>query len=213
MKNKIKMGFALLLLTLLSLYIADVVVRNNAKSKMYVSVKEVPKNKVGLLLGTVKYLSNGNVNLYYKYRLQAVFKLYKSNKIEFIIVSGDNSTENYDEPTDFKNDLIRLGVPENKIFLDYAGFRTLDSIVRVKEIFGQEAVTIISQKFHNERAIYLAEHFKIKAIGFNAKGISGRYGIKVKLREYLARVKVFVDIVFGISPKFLGEKILVAWSS
>lgn len=180
---------------------------SNAKGKLYTSVKTIPKNKVGLLLGTVKYLSNGRVNLYYQFRIDAAVKLYKSRKINFIIVSGDNGSKGYDEPTDFKNDLIKLGIPENKIFLDYAGFRTLDSVVRAKEIFGQESITIISQQFHNERAIYLAEHFGLKAIGFNARGISGKYGIKVKLREYLARVKVFVDILFNVQPKFLGKPI------
>jgi len=205
-------GYAILMLLLLMLLfipIANTLIINNAQSKIYSSIKTIPKNKVGLLLGTSKYLNNGNVNLYYKYRLNATIKLYKANKIEFIIVSGDNSRKTYDEPTDFKNDLIKAGIPENKIYLDYAGFRTLDSVVRAKEIFNQKSITIISQQFHNERAIYLAEHFNVKAIGFNAKSISGRYGIRVKLREYLARVKVFVDIVFKVSPKFLGEKIKV----
>lgn len=194
---------------LLSIYTADKVIKRNAVSKVYVSVNKIPKNKVGLLLGTSKYLSSGNINLYYKYRLDAALKLFKGGKVDFIVVSGDNSRKGYDEPTDFKNDLIKNGVPESNIFLDYAGFRTLDSVVRIKEIFGQKSVTIISQEFHNQRAIYLAENFKLKAIGFNAKGIVGKYGLKVKLREYLARVKVFVDILFGVNPKFLGDKIII----
>ena len=198
-----------LLLILLSIPLANTLIKSNAKDKLYSSIENVPQKKVGLLLGTSKYLKNGTINLYYKYRLNATVLLYKSKKIEYIIVSGDNSREEYDEPTDFKNDLIKAGIPENKIFLDYAGFRTLDSVVRVKEIFGQEDITIISQQFHNERAIYLAEYFKVNAIGFNAKSISGRYGLRVKLREYLARVKVFVDIIFRVSPKFLGEKVKI----
>ncbi len=188
-------------------YFSNKAVVNNAEGKLYTSVRDIPKNKVGLLLGTVKYLSNGRVNLYYQFRIDAAVKLYKSGKIDFIIVSEDNGSKGYDEPTDFKNDLIRSGIPENKIFLDYAGFRTLDSVVRAKEIFGQKSITIISQQFHNERAIYLSEHFGIQAVGFNARGISGKYGIKVQLREYLARVKVFVDILFNVQPKFLGKLI------
>ncbi len=188
-------------------YFSNKAVVNNAEEKLYTSVRDIPKNKAGLLLGTVKYLSNGRVNLYYQFRVKAAVELYKSGKIDFIIISGDNGSKGYDEPTDFKNDLIKSGIPENKIFLDYAGFRTLDSVVRAKEIFGQNSITIISQQFHNERTIYLAEHFGIKAIGFNARGISGKYGIKVQLREYLARVKVFVDILFNVQPKFLGKPI------
>lgn len=202
-----KYGFFGCFFAFVSISVANKTIIKNAESKLYTSVSDIPKNRVGLLLGTVKYLSNGQINLYYKFRVDAVVQLFKTKKIEFIIVSGDNSTKNYDEPTDFKNDLIKAGIPENKIFLDYAGFRTLDSVVRAKEIFGQNSITIISQQFHNERAIYLAEHFSINAVGFNAKGVSGRLALKVKLREYLARVKVFVDILIRKQPRFLGEKI------
>ena len=199
----------ILLVLFILTYIAIVNYRvtQKAKNLTYNSEAEIPKNKVGLILGASKYTQNGRINLYYKYRLDAAYRLYKSGKIEFILISGDNGRKSYDEPTDFKNDLINKGVPENKIYLDYAGFRTLDSVVRAKEIFGLESVTIISQKFHNERAIYLAKHFNVKAIAFNAKDINGRYGFKTKLREYLARTKASLDILFNVKPKFLGEKI------
>lgn len=195
------------LLIVIAIYTSNKVIIKNAEEKLFNTTETIPKNKVGLLLGTVKYLSDGRVNLYYQFRLNAAVELYKAKKIDFILVSGDNGSEGYDEPTDFKNDLIKAGIPEDKIYLDYAGFRTLDSVVRIKEIFGQTSVTIISQQFHNERALYLASHFEIDAIGYNAKGVSGKKAIKVQLREYLARVKVFIDILFNIEPKFLGEPI------
>lgn len=195
------------LLIIVSIYVSNKVIINKAEGKLFNSTENIPKNKVGLLLGTVKYLSDGRVNLYYQFRLSAAVELYKAEKIDFILVSGDNGSEGYDEPTDFKNDLIEAGIPEDKIFLDYAGFRTLDSVVRIKEIFGQTSLTIISQQFHNERALYLANHFDIEAIGYNARGVSGKKAIKVQLREYLARVKVFVDILLNVNPKFLGEPI------
>lgn len=207
LKKMFKIFLFASLITSVVIFIANKVIVKNAKEKLYNSHVDIPKNKVGLVLGTVKFLANGRVNLYYKFRIDATVQLFRNRKIDFIIVSGDNGSEVYDEPTDFKNDLIKAGIPENKIFLDYAGFRTLDSMVRVKEIFDQDAVTVISQQFHNERAIYLAEHFNVKAIAFNAKDVSGRYGLKVHLREYLARVKVFIDILFRVQPKFLGEKI------
>lgn len=152
-------------------------------------------------------LSNGMLNFYFKYRVEAVTELYKHGKIEFVLVSGDNGNKEYDEPTDFKNELIKNGIPASKIYLDYAGFRTLDSVVRAKKIFGLEKITIISQQFHNERAIYLAEKNNILAIGYNAKDLDGRYGARVKAREYLARTKVFLDLLFGVKPKYLGEQI------
>ncbi len=203
----VKFGLLLGSVLFLVIFLSNYIIEKNAKNKLFETVESVPQNNVGLVLGTVKRLQNGQINLYYKYRIEATISLYTSGKISYIIVSGDNSTSTYDEPTDFKSDLIAGGIPEDKIYLDYAGFRTLDSVVRVKEIFGQDSVTIISQGFHNERAIYLAENFDINAVGFNAKDVSGRYGLKVQLREYLARTKVFLDILFNVQPKFLGKKI------
>lgn len=211
MKNKKqKIIVALLILPLFLILVSNYSIEKHAKNKTFFNSTKIKKNKVGLVLGTAKMLKNGRINLYFKYRIQATIELFKKGKIDFVLISGDNGNENYDEPTDFKNELIKNGIPENKIFLDYAGFRTLDSVIRAKEVFGQESITIISQQFHNERAIYLAEKNGIKAIGFNAKDVSGRYGIKVKLREYLARTKVFVDILLGVKPKFLGKKIEIS---
>lgn len=207
MRKKIKILLVLISVVLVFIVVSNYTIASYAQEKTYDEVSAIQKNKVGLVLGTSKMLQNGRVNLYFKYRIEATVALYKAGKIEFVLVSGDNSTSSYDEPTDFKEELIKKGIPEHKIFLDYAGFRTLDSVIRAKEIFGQEKITIISQEFHNERAIYLAGKNDIEAIGFNARNVSRRYGLKVQLREYLARTKVFLDMLFGVEPKFLGEKI------
>lgn len=200
-------GLILFVLAIISILGANWLVEKSTSDKIYNSTDEVPYNKVGLLLGTVKYLDNGQLNLYYKYRIEAAFDLYKSGKIDFILVSGDNSQKHYDEPTSMKNDLIEAGVLEEKIFLDYAGFRTYDSVIRCKEIFGQKDITVISQQFHNERAIYIAKSKDMNAIGYNAKGVSINYGFKTVVRERFARVKMFLDLILGKKPRFLGEKI------
>lgn len=179
------------------------------KECIYTNINELPKNKVGLLLGTSKYMSKGGINLYYAYRIDAAIALFKAGKIEFILISGDNSHISYNEPDTFKRDLVKRGIPEDKIILDYAGFRTLDSVVRAKKVFGQNSITIISQKFHNERAIYLAENYGINAVAFNAKDVGRRYGLKTNAREYLARAKASIDVIFNVQPKFLGEKIKI----
>jgi len=179
----------------------------NQSQFTYDTIDQVPTNRVGLLLGTAKHLSNGNENRYYRYRISATVNLFNSNKIKYVLISGDNSRSDYDEPSDMKDDLISCGIPESRIYLDYAGFRTLDSVVRSKEVFGQDRLTIISQRFHNERAIYLAKNFGIEAVGFNSKDVSARYGFKVMIREKLARVKMIIDVLVGVSPKFLGDKI------
>ncbi|WP_010521756.1 SanA/YdcF family protein [Aquimarina agarivorans] len=189
--------------------IANKTISASAKQKLYASTITIPKNKIGLLLGTSKYVSSGQINLYYQYRIQAAAELYHAEKIEFVLVSGDNSSKSYNEPKKIKEDLIKQGIPANKIVLDYAGFRTLDSVVRAQKVFGEPKFTIISQQFHNERALFLADRFNCDAIAYNAKSVSSRYGLRVKIREYFARVKVFIDLMFNIKPKFLGDKITI----
>lgn len=208
MKKKLKIGILTALIGIIVLiWGANYTITKTVEDKVYTTVTEIPKNNVGLVLGTSKKLTNGNPNLYYSYRIRATLDLYNANKINFVLVSGDNGSKYYNEPETFKKDLVAGGIPAEKIFLDYAGFRTLDSMVRAKEIFGLTNVTIISQKFHNERAIYLAEKKGLNAIGFNAKDVSGRNGLKVQLREYLARVKVFIDLLLQTEPKFYGNHI------
>jgi SanA protein len=180
---------------------------NAAKGKLYSDTGNIPYNKVGLLLGTSRTGRHGHLNAYYSYRIQAAAQLIKEGKIKYLVISGDNSRKEYNEPELMRADLIKAGIDSTIIYLDYAGFRTFDSIVRLKEIFGQASVTIISQPFHNERAIYIASKEGIAAIGFNAKDVNTRYGFKTQLREKLARVKVFADYLFSVKPKYLGDKI------
>lgn len=205
----IKIGSVLTLITFFLVFLSDNVVRKNTQPHVYNKVDDIPNNKVGLLLGTGKFLQNGLVNLYYAYRIEAAVELFNAGKIQYILVSGDNSRKDYDEPTTIMEDLINKGIPEDKIVLDYAGFRTLDSVVRSKEIFGQKSITVISQPFHNERAIFIAGKKGINAVGFNARDVSTRYGIKVQIREKLARVKMMLDLLFGKGPRFLGEQIAI----
>lgn len=207
-----KIGFSLVLVLILctfSLFTANLYVLAKSKSFVYSELEKVPAQKTVLLLGTSKFLKSGQENLYYRYRIDACISLYKSGKVKLILISGDNSTSDYDEPTDMKNDLISAGIPEKNIYLDYAGFRTLDSVVRAKEVFGQESFIIVSQEFHTERAVFIARTRNINAFGFNAQDVTARYGFKTRVREYFARVKVLIDNVFDVQPKFLGEKILL----
>lgn len=188
-------------------FFSNYTITNSARNKTFSNISTLQKNRVGLLLGTAKYYKDGGINLYFQYRIDAAVELYNNDKIDFILVSGDNSSQNYNEPKAFKKELIKRGIPEAVIFLDYAGFRTLDSVVRAKEIFGQDNFTVISQQFHNERAIYIAEKNGINVIGYNARDVKGAMGFKVKLREYLARTKAFLDVIFNVEPKFYGETI------
>lgn len=188
--------------------LANSFVNNFSDKYLYNYTLTVPKNDVGVLLGTSKYLTNGEYNLYFTYRMEAAEKLYFSNKINFILVSGDNATMAYNEPITIKSELVKRGIPEEKIVLDYAGFRTFDSMIRANKVFGQKQFTVISQPFHNKRAVFIARKNGIEAIGFNAKDVSNQSGFKTQLREKFARIKVLLDIyILNTQPKFLGEKI------
>ena len=194
---------------LLTIVISDWIVISSVKNQVYKKTNNIPHHKVGLVLGTSKYLVSGNTNAYYSYRIDATYNLYLANKIDFILVSGDNGTVYYNEPETMKNDLVAKGIPANKIFLDCAGFRTLDSVVRSGKVFGQSSITVISQKFHIERAIFIANHNNIDAVGFVASDVSSKYGLRTKIREKFARVKLMIDVIFNIQPKFLGDSIII----
>ncbi len=177
---------------------------------MYDDVLVIPYNRVGVLLGTSPKGRSGKPNVFYIRRVEACVALYKAGKIDRILVSGDNSRTTYDEPTCIKEDLIAAGVPDSVIYLDYAGFRTYDSMVRAKEVFGLSSFTIISQPFHNERALYIATRKGLDVIAFNALDVQlRRWQIRMTVREWLARTKAVMDVYTCKQPHFLGELITI----
>jgi SanA protein len=180
--------------------IINVIIIQTAEPYVYSFSKIVERKKYALLLGTNKNLSDDKTqNMYYVYRIDATSDLYKSGKIEEIIISGDKTDGDYNEPLDMKRDLIKRGVPENVISMDTAGFRTLDSVVRLKYHYNINDVVIISQKFHLQRALFLANYYNIKAIGFQAQGTMTKSMVQ---RELFAKPKVIIDIfVFNMQPK------------
>ena len=181
-----------------------------AEDKMYDDVSVIPYNRVGVLLGTSPKGRSGKPNVFYIRRVEACVALYKAGKIDRILVSGDNSRTTYDEPTCIKEDLIAAGVPDSVIYLDYAGFRTYDSMVRAKEVFGLSSFTIISQPFHNERALYIATRKGLDVIAFNARDVQLRqWQIRMTVREWLARTKAVMDVYTCKQPHFLGEPITI----
>ncbi|UZR93418.1 SanA/YdcF family protein [Chondrinema litorale] len=198
-------------IALLVIALCNFKVESYSKAYLYDDIKKVPFNQVGLVLGTSKSLANGKPNPYLYHRLEAATKLFKAGKVKYLLLSGDNHTIYYNEPRDMRKILIKMGVPAEAIILDYAGFRTLDSVIRCKEVFGQNSYTVISQEFHNKRAVFLGRNSGIETIAFNAQDIDFQRGIKVQAREIFARVKAVMDIfVLNEQPKFLGKKIQIA---
>lgn len=210
MFHKIKIIVSITVIALLVLLTISENIFKTNKKLCFDDISDLPENKVGLLLGTSKYLKKDKQNLFYKNRIDAAAKLYYGGKIEFIIASGDNRYENYNEPKIMKSDLIKRGIPSDKIYSDFAGFRTFDSVIRSKKIFGQTKITVISQRFHNLRAVFIAKHFGIDAVAYNAKEVKGIEGIKTRFRELFARIKALSDIyILQTKPKFLGKKIKI----
>ncbi len=207
MKKIIKIFGLFFLLSIWLILVSDFFTIQRSGWYIYSSQEEIPVHKVWLVLWTSKYIADGRRNLFYVYRIEAAKNLYKAGKIKYILVSGDNSTRHYNETDTMRADLIAAWIPKEKIYGDYAGFRTLDSVLRARDIFGQESYTIISQKFHLERAIVLAKLHGIEAIWYSAQDVPVRISLRVWLRERFARVKMYLDIIFGKKPKFGGEKI------
>ena len=209
--KRIAVGLCVVLLVVAAFTVyANVMVEKAAEGRIYASVDSIPYRKVALLLGTNPLNRWGGPNSYFTNRSNTAAELYHAGKVDFIIASGDNHTKEYDEPTAMRDSLMAHGVPEERIILDFAGFRTLDSVVRAKEVFGCDSLTIISQADHDARALYLAEANGIDAVGVAAPLRAGsRVRTGLALREWLARDKMMLDLWIGKQPHFLGEKITI----
>ncbi len=182
-------------------------IRWSVERDVFSEIRRVPARPVALVLGTARRV-NGRPNRFYTARIRAAAELFRAGKIRHVLVSGDNSHRDYDEPTAMKRDLVASGVPGERITIDYAGFRTLDSVVRAHRVFGQRSFVVVSQRFHGERAVFLARHHGLDAVAYCAADVSGSAGMKTHLREYLARVKALVDVwILRKGPKFLGEPV------
>lgn len=209
-KSKIlKMSIGLLLLLLITVWSCNYWVITSTKNQVYSDINTIPFRKVGLILGTNKSW-HGEENPYFKYRIEAAVTLFNAGKIKHIIVSGDNHLSDYDESKDMEMALIKAGIPDSCITPDYAGFRTFDSMVRCLLVFGQDSVIVISQENHNQRALFIANYYKMHAIAFNAQEPSTRFSLQTNIREYFAKCKAIIDLyILHTSPHFLGEKIKI----
>ncbi|MFZ9935450.1 MAG: SanA/YdcF family protein [Luteolibacter sp.] len=196
---------ALPLAALLVIAHANLVATWAARNLTHDDLAGVPATRVGLVFGTTDRI-DGRENLYFRHRIDAAEKLWKAGKVETLIVSGDNRSQFYNEPQKMREALVARGIPADRIVRDFAGLRTLDSVVRAKEVFGTDTLLFISQRFQNERAIYLAKAHGIAARGFNARDVRGPAGYKTRLREIGARVKMWLDVHFlETRPRHLGE--------
>lgn len=165
-----------------------------------------PAQKVGLVLGTSRFTATGVKNQLFEERMNAAAQLFERGIIVHILVSGDNRSIYYNEPRDMLNALRERGIPQSAITLDYAGLRTLDSIVRCEQIFGQTSFIIITQEFHLYRALFIANYYGLKSYGFILKSSKASVPTKVRIRELIARVLAVLDLyLWNKKPKIMDE--------
>lgn len=202
------MAIIAVVLSLALIALANYRVKTASKNLLYNEPDKMPYNRTALVLGTTQYLPSGQLNYYFEYRIEAAAALYHAGKVNYLLVSGDNNRHSYNEPQQMRKALIEAGVPDSVIYCDYAGFRTLDSVVRCHRIFQQTKFTIVSQAFHNQRAVYIAQQKGLEVVAYNARDVSARAGLKTRLREHLARVKMLVDLhIISKQPKFDGPPV------
>lgn len=176
-------------------------------SDIYDTDGEFSDRKVALVLGTTDRLKSGEENPYFTSRISSAATLYKSNRVQHIILSGDNRTRFYNEPRKMQEALLGHGVPTDDITLDLAGFRTLDSIVRCQKIFGQNKIAIVTQQFHGYRALFISKYYNMDAVVVTADDISLPSSLPTRLREILARSLAVIDLyVLHRQPQLMGEK-------
>jgi SanA protein len=197
------MLFVLILITLTNIWVVK-----STEGLLLTDIRDVDDNSVALVLGTSNKLSSGEANPFFESRINAAANLYQSGKIVHFILSGDNlSSKYYNEPAEMRKALILKGVPEKAITLDMAGLRTLDSILRSKEIFGQEKILIITQPFHSYRALFISNFYHMDAMALAAKDPQNEISLKMKVREYLARTRAVIDLyILNTAPPQMGKK-------
>lgn len=191
------------LIGIATLLIVDSITSYAVRDKVYSEINDLPHRDYAVVLGTAKFYSKNVINEYYKYRLEAAKQLVKSEKVNKLLVSGDNKTPYYNEPKTMTNDLLKMGIPQLQIKQDYAGYTTFDSIIRATEVYKLPPFTIVSQKFHCERALFIAKFKNIDAICYAAKYPEGAY--QVRLREILARTAMLFNLLIGKMPETLED--------
>jgi SanA protein len=202
------MWLAILGVVLVSFFVGgiNVWIIRTARPSIVRDITRLPPNEVALVLGTAPTLGRGRwKNPFFENRLDAAAQLYQTGKVRHLLVSGDNRRKNYDEPTAMRDALIARGVPTSAITLDYAGFRTLDSLARAKSVFQLQRLTIVTDSFHQPRALFLARASGLDAVGFPCRAVPWKWAKKTLAREVGSRVKAWLDVyLLRTQPRFYG---------
>lgn len=200
---------AVVLAVVLASWFAERSIDRFSESFLVTQPDRLPAIDVALVLGTAPIGPQGGPNRYLEYRLDAAASLWQSGRVKFLLVSGDNRGRDYDEPTSMRAGLIARGVPASAIYRDFAGVRTLDSILRARDVFGQTRLIVVSQRFHLTRAIFLARLAEIEAWGFEARDVDSPYSVWTELRRYPSALRAFWDVWLDTQPRHGGAPIVI----
>ncbi|HDR1022046.1 TPA: YdcF family protein [Pasteurella multocida] len=203
LKRAFRYLIAAFLCFIVSLVVIDQAIGFYVRNQIYTDVNKLPYRPYGVVLGTSKYFGQNSINLFYHNRLLSTYELFSAGKVDYLLLSGDNRTHQYNEPRTMFKDLKKMGIPTEFMYMDFAGFRTLDSVIRADRVFKAHSFTIITQKFHCERALFIAKYHNIDAICFAANYPQGYHF--VRFREFFARLQLLWDLLIEKEPHFLGQ--------
>ena len=199
----LKAGVLGLELSILLMMLANIWVFSLTDGRTYTRISKIPPRQTALILGTSPKMRSGVAKPYFVSRMNAAALLYHHGKVKKIIVSGEKS-RGYNEPLAMKNYLVyQEGIPENIITEDPKGFKTQISISNCKNIYKEQNIIIVSQGFHNLRALFYARNENMNALGFDAQDVTRRESFyRNQFREFFARVQAVVFYIFGIEQKY-----------
>lgn len=202
----IRLGLFLLISAIVFAIFSNVFIISKTSKYIYEDINDIPEREIALVLGTSKRNINGEANSFFDNRIEAAAELFHKGKVKGLLLSGDNRTRYYNEPSDMKKALMKKGVPETVISIDTAGLRTIESVARCTEVFNHQDVTIITQEFHAFRALYISQYYEMDAIAFPAAEVPVYSSTRVTIREFFARPKALLDLYVLNTYQDLGGK-------
>ena len=205
----VRWSLVLLLLLMIVITVGEKRILDHSRERLTGDISVLRHNEVGVVFGTAAGSRGGARNKFFVNRINAAAAIYHAGKVDHLLLSGDNGTLSYNEPMAMRKALMAAGVDSTDITLDFAGFSTFDTVVRAKKVFGLDHYTVISQRFQNERALWIARAFGVDAIGFDAAAVTEYGSAYTWLRERGARIKMWIDLFIGKEPHFLGDPVTI----